>query len=107
MALKGMAGWDALGSADGRAPSSLASTRDTLHWAAQIGSAAGATLLPERPDSSHAALSWAPKHRALAGEPLPTLSASPGATTLSASPGATTLSASPGATTGVRAALEV
>ena len=39
-------------------PKSLAATRLLLHWAAQIPSAAGATLLPARKDASETSLSW-------------------------------------------------
>ncbi len=47
--------WHELGAV---APQTLSSTRTILHWAAQIPSAAGATLLPAAKDSSHTALSW-------------------------------------------------
>ena len=52
-------------------PASLAGARVTLHWAAQIISAAGATWVEPRADWSHTALSWIPSLRAMASEALP------------------------------------
>jgi hypothetical protein len=49
-------------------PKSLATTRLLLHWAAQIPSAAGATL-PARADSSQTSLSWNDE-RALVSAPI-------------------------------------
>lgn len=47
--------WTELGAVP---PKSLASTRLLLHWAAQLPSAAGATLIPARKDASETSLSW-------------------------------------------------
>ena len=52
-------------------PASLAGARVTLHWAAQIVSAAGATWVEPRADFSHTALSWIASIRAMASEVLP------------------------------------
>jgi hypothetical protein len=59
--------WENLGEVP---PPSLVDARLTLHWAAQIVAAAGATWLERRPDDSHAAMTWLGSLRALAGEPL-------------------------------------
>jgi len=59
--------WEPLGRVP---PSSLAAPRVTLHWAAQIVAAAGATWLAPRDDASHTALTWIDAARAFAGEPL-------------------------------------
>lgn len=56
--------WETLG----LDPSLLAEARLALHWAAQLPSAAGNTLVPKREDASHAALAWDHARRALVGE---------------------------------------
>ncbi len=53
-----------------RSPRELNEARLCSHWASQCVAAAGSTLLPERPDSSHTALTWSPRHGALMGEAL-------------------------------------
>lgn len=55
-------------------PSSVKTLRESrllLHWAAQLPSAAGATLLEARADYSHTSLSWSSRARALVTLPLP------------------------------------
>lgn len=42
----------------------------SAHWAAQIVSAAGSSLLPAQPDFSHTNLGWSAEHEALLGQPL-------------------------------------
>lgn len=49
------------------APRDLSHARLGMHWAAQIVSAAGATLAPPRDDASHTSLEWLETHGALAG----------------------------------------
>jgi hypothetical protein len=44
--------------------------RIELHWAAQVASAAGATLLEKKRNDSHANLGWDVRARALAGHPI-------------------------------------
>ena len=49
-------------------------TRDDVlsaHWAAQVVSAAGTTLLPARDDFGHTNLGWSSEHAALVGRELP------------------------------------
>jgi hypothetical protein len=41
-----------------RAPTDLVDTRLQLHWAAQVVSAVGTTLLPAADDDSHTSLEW-------------------------------------------------
>ena len=41
-----------------------------LHWAAQLASAPGTTLLPAASDASHTNLGWDWTARALAGHPV-------------------------------------
>jgi hypothetical protein len=59
--------WQQLGSVD---PMALALARTQAHWAAQVLSAAGETLLPHRKDTSHTAMRWDPALAALVGEAL-------------------------------------
>jgi len=47
--------WQRLGDPD---PALLMGSRDQLHWAVQLASAAAATLLEPRQDDSHTALEW-------------------------------------------------
>ncbi len=49
-------------------PELLADARWSLHWAAQVPAAVGATLVPPRSDFSHSALSWAGAGRGFASE---------------------------------------
>jgi hypothetical protein len=49
--------------------SELEDTRKQLHWAAQLVSAVGATLLPPRSDHSHTNLEWSDAHRGLLSQP--------------------------------------
>ena len=53
------------------APERLDRARLALHWAAQLPSAVGASLLPARGDGAHACLGWLASHRALAGPLIP------------------------------------
>ncbi len=56
--------WRELGRVE---PNRLTAARLNLHYAAQIVSAVGATLLPPQPDDSHTNLEWLPSHGVLAG----------------------------------------
>lgn len=47
------------------------SRRDSVHWAAQLASAAGTTLLPRRDDFGHTTLGWSTELEALVGHALP------------------------------------
>jgi len=47
------------------------SRRNSVHWAAQLASAAGATLLPARDDFGHTNLGWSDDLGALVGRTLP------------------------------------
>ena len=49
------------------APDGLNEVRLALHWAAQVVSSVGATLLAPAPDDSHTNLEWLPRFEALAG----------------------------------------
>jgi hypothetical protein len=51
--------------------SELEDTRKQLHWAAQLVSAVGATLVPARSDHSHTNLDWSDGHRGLLSQPSP------------------------------------
>ncbi len=51
-------------------PTTLVDARLIVHWASQLVSAAGSTLLPSRPDFGHTNLGWEPGVRALTGRPL-------------------------------------
>jgi len=57
--------WQALGQVD---PKDLADARQQLHWAAQIPSAVGTTLIPPRADDSQTNLEWMRDPAVLAGE---------------------------------------
>jgi hypothetical protein len=57
--------WESVGTV---APQGLGRARLELHWAAQIVSAAGATLLEPRPDASHTNLGW--ERGMLTGHPI-------------------------------------
>ena len=59
--------WQTLG---GVAPADLEDARLQVHHAAQIVSAAGASLVPPRPDDSHPNLGWSSRHEAFTGHPL-------------------------------------
>src|SRR5687767_620587 len=59
--------WSKLGEIN---PADLVSARVELHWAAQIPSAAGSTLLPLRADASHTSFAWIESMGAIAGEPI-------------------------------------
>jgi hypothetical protein len=62
-------GWQRLGDPD---PSSLMDSRNQLHWAAQLASAAASALVEPREDDSHTAFEWLQQHGGvLAGNPLP------------------------------------
>jgi hypothetical protein len=50
--------------------SALAAARLELHWAAQIASAAGATMLPAKDDASHTNLGWDADAGALVTHPI-------------------------------------
>jgi hypothetical protein len=56
--------WSSLGRV---APDALVEPRLVLHHAGQLAAAAGASLIPPRPDDSHPNLGWEPDARALAG----------------------------------------
>ena len=60
--------WQRLGAVD---PARLAGARIQAHWAAQVLSAAGETLLPHVPDTSHTAMSWDAARAALVGREIP------------------------------------
>lgn len=47
-------------------PEGLIDARRQIHWAAQIASSIGKTLLDKQPDDSQQAFSWVPGHRCLA-----------------------------------------
>src|SRR5262245_50927356 len=49
------------------APTALVEARSDLHWAAQLVSAPGSTLLPAAADASHTNLEWLPRSSLLAG----------------------------------------
>ncbi len=51
--------------------SELEDTRKQLHWAAQLVSAVGATLISSRSDYSHTNLEWSTAHRGLLSQPSP------------------------------------
>lgn len=51
----GSTGWQPLGD---RQPTALVAARLQLHWAVQLVSAVGTTLLPPAPDDSHTNLEW-------------------------------------------------
>lgn len=51
--------------------SELEDTRKQLHWAAQLVSAVGATLIPARSDHSHTNLEWSDAHQGLLSQPSP------------------------------------
>ncbi len=59
--------WNSLGQL---APDGLAEPRLVLHHASQLAAAAGASLLPPRPDDSHPNLGWEPGAEALVGHPI-------------------------------------
>ena len=59
--------WHLLGAVS---PESLVEARMQLHWAAQIVSAVGTTLLPARDDDSQTNFEWLSHLEALAGEPV-------------------------------------
>ena len=59
--------WDSLGRF---APEKLVEPRIVLHHASQLAAAAGASLLPPRPDDSHPNLAWESSAEALAGHPI-------------------------------------
>lgn len=59
--------WKRLGAVE---PSQLAETRLNLHFAAQVVSGLGRTLLPEHKDDSHTSLVWLERLGALAGQPV-------------------------------------
>jgi len=56
--------WQHLGD---RPPAALTDARLQLHWAAQLVSAVGTTLLPPAPDDSHTNLEWLAESQRLAG----------------------------------------
>jgi len=60
-------GWQRLGS---HAPTALVAARLQLHWAAQLASAVGTSLLPAAADDSHTNLEWLADPGALAGNPV-------------------------------------
>jgi len=60
--------WNELGAV---APAALAPARAQAHWAAQVISAAGETLLRHVPDTSHTAMAWDAGLAALVGFPIP------------------------------------
>src|SRR5512135_1422448 len=51
-----------------RAPTELVDARLQLHWAAQLVSAVGTTLLPAAADDSHTNLEWLAEPALLAGQ---------------------------------------
>jgi hypothetical protein len=51
--------------------SELEDTRKQLHWATQLVSAVGATLIPARSDYSHTNLDWSDAHHGLLSQPSP------------------------------------
>lgn len=63
-AIESLTGWLLTG---GRAPTDLVDARLQLHWAAQLASAVGATLLPAAADDSHTNLEWLSAPAVLAG----------------------------------------
>ena len=54
--------WQRLGAV---APAHLGAARVQAHWGAQVLAAAGETLLPHVPDTSHTAMTWDPAREAL------------------------------------------
>jgi hypothetical protein len=54
-----------------RAPADLVDARLQLHWAVQLVSAVGTTLLPAAADDSHTNLEWLTEPAVLAGRPTP------------------------------------
>ena len=59
--------WKRLGSVE---PQDLEQARLNLHFASQVVSGVGRTLLPAKKDDSHTSLVWLPKLGALAGHPV-------------------------------------
>ena len=59
--------WQTLGAV---LPKNLVEARLQLHWAAQIVSAVGTTLVPPREDDSHTNFEWLDRISVLAGEPV-------------------------------------
>jgi hypothetical protein len=59
--------WQLLGQVS---PARLHAAREQTHWAAQVLSAAGETLAPHLPDTSHTAMQWDAALAALVGQPL-------------------------------------
>lgn len=60
--------WQALGQPP---PSALQEARNQLHWAAQIATSVGYTLVAPEPDWSHTSLTWIDPLGALAGQAAP------------------------------------